>query len=32
MDKSRASQILAILNALPTRASFDEFWPLFRKG
>jgi len=31
MDKGRASQILAILNALPTRASFDDFWPLFRK-
>jgi 2-methylcitrate dehydratase PrpD len=32
MDKGRASQILAILNALPTRASFDDFWPLFRKA
>jgi 2-methylcitrate dehydratase PrpD len=32
MDKGRASQILAILNALPNRASFDDFWPLFRKA
>jgi 2-methylcitrate dehydratase PrpD len=32
MDKGRAAQILAILNALPDRASFDDFWPLFRKA
>jgi 2-methylcitrate dehydratase PrpD len=32
MDKGRAAQILAILNALPNRASFDDFWPLFRKA
>ena len=32
MDKGRAGQILAILNALPARASFDDFWPLFRKA
>ena len=32
MDKGRATQILAILNALPDRASFDDFWPLFRKA
>jgi 2-methylcitrate dehydratase PrpD len=32
MDKGRASKILAILNALPTRGSFDDFWPLFRKA
>jgi 2-methylcitrate dehydratase PrpD len=32
IDKGRAAQILAILNALPDRASFDDFWPLFRKA
>ena len=32
MDKARAGQMLAILNALPNRASFDDFWPLFRKA
>ena len=32
MDKGRASQILAVLNALPGRASLDDFWPLFRKA
>jgi 2-methylcitrate dehydratase PrpD len=32
MDKGRAAQILAVLNALPARASFDDFWPLFRKA
>jgi 2-methylcitrate dehydratase PrpD len=31
MDKERAAKILAILNELPTRASFADFWPLFRK-
>ena len=30
--QGRAAQILAILNALPGRASFDDFWPLFRKA
>ena len=32
MDKGRAAKILAILNALPDRAAFDDFWPLFRKA
>ncbi len=32
MDKGRAAKILAILNELPNRASFDDFWPLFRKA
>lgn len=32
MDKDRAAKILAILNALPDRATFDDFWPLFRKA
>lgn len=32
MDKGRASQLLAILNALPHRDTFDDFWPLFRKA
>lgn len=32
MDKGRAGKMLAILNALPSRASFDDFWPLFRKA
>jgi hypothetical protein len=32
MEKGRASQILAVLNALPARASLDDFWPLFRKA
>jgi 2-methylcitrate dehydratase PrpD len=32
MDKGRAGKILAILNALPRRASFADFWPLFRKA
>ena len=32
IDKGRAAKILAILNALPGRDSFDDFWPLFRKA
>ncbi len=32
IDKGRAAKILAILNALPSRDSFDDFWPLFRKA
>ena len=32
VDKGRAAKILAILNELPSRASFDDFWPLFRKA
>jgi 2-methylcitrate dehydratase PrpD len=32
MDKGRAGKILAILNELPSRPSFDDFWPLFRKA
>jgi 2-methylcitrate dehydratase PrpD len=32
MDKGRAAKVLAILNGLPSRASFDDFWPLFRKA
>jgi hypothetical protein len=27
-----ASKILAVLNALPARQSFDDFWPLIRLG
>ncbi len=32
IDKSRAAKILSILNDLPGRASFVDFWPLFRKA
>ena len=32
MDKGRAAKIFAILNELPDRASFADFWPLFRKA
>ncbi len=32
IDKGRAEKILAILNALPNRELFDDFWPLFRKA
>ncbi len=32
MDEGRAKRILAILNELPNRASFADFWPLFRKA
>jgi len=32
MDKARAAKILAILNALPSRTSFADFWPLFGKA
>ena len=32
MDKGKAAKILAILNALPDRPAFDDFWPLFRKA
>jgi 2-methylcitrate dehydratase PrpD len=32
MDKGRAAKILAILKELPSRASLDDFWPLFRKA
>jgi 2-methylcitrate dehydratase PrpD len=32
MDAERAKNILTILNELPGRASFADFWPLFRKA
>jgi 2-methylcitrate dehydratase PrpD len=32
IDAGRAKQILAILNELPGRSSFADFWPLFRKA
>jgi hypothetical protein len=32
MNKERAAKVLAILNELPARASFADFWPLFRKA
>ena len=32
MDKGRAAKILTILNELPGRGSFADFWPLFRKA
>jgi hypothetical protein len=27
-----ATRILAVLNELPARPSFDDFWPLIRVG
>ena len=32
MDVERGKRIFAILNELPGRASFADFWPLFRKA
>jgi hypothetical protein len=32
MDAEPAKNILTILNELPGRASFADFWPLFRKA
>jgi 2-methylcitrate dehydratase PrpD len=32
MDAARAAKILAVLNSLPGRASFDDLWPLLRKA
>jgi 2-methylcitrate dehydratase PrpD len=32
IDKERAAKILAILNAMPARDSFSDFWPLFRQA
>jgi hypothetical protein len=32
LSADTAKKILAVLNSIPARASFDDLWPLLRKA